>query len=130
VAWTNALHERGRKLEFFSQFKLDFVSQLDCGHDLDSRDVEKPAVPSTVANRQDPVKVDDDGLPITDKRQSGRCVSAAKQNPHRPGIFPALGLRAGSSGGSVCLDSYTVANIFGNTASTSNNDVFGVFTIC
>jgi hypothetical protein len=25
-------------------------------------------------------------------------VSAAKQNPHRPGIAPALGLRAGSDG--------------------------------
>src|SRR5262249_13219933 len=32
----------------------------------------------------------------TDPRgTSGRCVSAAKQNPHRPGIAPALGLRAG-----------------------------------
>jgi hypothetical protein len=29
---------------------------------------------------------------------SGRCVSAAKQNPHRPGIAPALGLRAGGDG--------------------------------
>jgi hypothetical protein len=29
---------------------------------------------------------------------SGRCVSAAKQHPHRPGIAPALGLRAGSNG--------------------------------
>jgi hypothetical protein len=28
-------------------------------------------------------------------KRSGRCVSAAKQNPHRPGIAPALGLRAG-----------------------------------
>jgi hypothetical protein len=27
--------------------------------------------------------------------KSGRCVSAAKQNPHRPGLAPALGLRAG-----------------------------------
>jgi hypothetical protein len=25
---------------------------------------------------------------------------------------------------------YTVSNIDGNTASTSNNDIFGVFTIC
>jgi hypothetical protein len=25
----------------------------------------------------------------------GRCVFAAKQKPHRPGIAPALGLRAG-----------------------------------
>jgi hypothetical protein len=27
--------------------------------------------------------------------KSGRCVSAAKQHPHRPGLAPALGLRAG-----------------------------------
>ena len=26
----------------------------------------------------------------------GRCVSAAKQYPHRPGTAPAFGLRAGS----------------------------------
>jgi hypothetical protein len=35
-----------------------------------------------------------------------------------------------ATGGTVCLDSYTVANIFGNTASTSNDNIFGVFTIC
>jgi hypothetical protein len=33
-------------------------------------------------------------------------------------------------GGSVCLDAFTVANILANSASTSNNNVFGVFTIC
>jgi hypothetical protein len=32
--------------------------------------------------------------------------------------------------GVVCLDAYTLANILGNTASTSNNDIFGSFTIC
>jgi hypothetical protein len=35
-----------------------------------------------------------------------------------------------ASGGTVCLDSYTVKHIFKNTASTSDNDVFGGFTIC
>ena len=35
-----------------------------------------------------------------------------------------------AAGGVVCLDAYTVANILGNTASTSNNDVFGAFSIC
>jgi hypothetical protein len=35
-----------------------------------------------------------------------------------------------ASGGVVCLDAATVANILGNTASTSNNDIFGVYTIC
>src|SRR5262249_49432610 len=31
-------------------------------------------------------------------------------------------------GGTVCLDASPVANIPGNTASTSNNDIFGVYT--
>jgi hypothetical protein len=35
-----------------------------------------------------------------------------------------------ATGGTVCLDAYTVAHILSNTASTSNNDVFGVYTIC
>jgi hypothetical protein len=35
-----------------------------------------------------------------------------------------------ASGGVVCLDLFTSMNITGNTASTSNKDVFGVFTIC
>jgi serine/threonine protein kinase len=29
--------------------------------------------------------------------KNGRCVSAAKQNPHRPGLAPAPGLRAGEA---------------------------------
>jgi hypothetical protein len=35
-----------------------------------------------------------------------------------------------ASGGVVCLDLFTSMNITGNTASTSNNDVFGFFMIC
>jgi hypothetical protein len=35
-----------------------------------------------------------------------------------------------ASGGVGCLDAYTLANVLGNTASTSDNDVFGAFTIC
>jgi hypothetical protein len=35
-----------------------------------------------------------------------------------------------ATGGVACLDLYSVAHIFGNTATTSNNDVFGDFTIC
>jgi hypothetical protein len=33
-------------------------------------------------------------------------------------------------GGTACLDLFTIPNITGNTASTSDNDIFGVFTIC
>jgi hypothetical protein len=33
-------------------------------------------------------------------------------------------------GGSVCLDAFTVAHLFGNEASTSDDEVFGDFTIC
>jgi hypothetical protein len=52
-----------------------------------------------------------------------------------PGSSGSAGLGVGggvyfATGGSVCLDQYTVSNIDGNTASTSNNDIFGVFTIC
>jgi hypothetical protein len=35
-----------------------------------------------------------------------------------------------ASGGVGCPDAYTLANVLGNTASASNNDVFGAFTIC
>ena len=35
-----------------------------------------------------------------------------------------------ASGGVGCLDLFTSLKITGNTASTSNDDVFGVFTIC
>jgi hypothetical protein len=35
-----------------------------------------------------------------------------------------------ATGGTVCLDSFTVANISGNTVFSSDNNVFGVFIIC
>src|SRR5205823_11865514 len=35
---------------------------------------------------------------LVDLNKSGRCGSAAKQSPHRPGISRAPGLRAGSDG--------------------------------
>ena len=35
-----------------------------------------------------------------------------------------------ADGGSVCLDALTIANILANSASTSDNDVFGAFAIC
>ncbi|HJT36112.1 MAG TPA: hypothetical protein VJ783_29085 [Pirellulales bacterium] len=35
-----------------------------------------------------------------------------------------------ASGGVVCLDLFTSMDIVGNTASTSNDDAFGVFAIC
>jgi hypothetical protein len=44
-----------------------------------------------------------------------------------PGVGGGLYL---APGGVVCLDAYTLANTLGNTASTSNKDVFGAFTIC
>jgi hypothetical protein len=49
------------------------------------------------------------------------------------GGSPGQGIGGGAcfaAGGTVCLDAFTVANISGNTAATSDNDVFGVFTIC
>lgn len=35
-----------------------------------------------------------------------------------------------AAGGSVCLDTETVVMIFGNTSSSSDNDIFGSYTIC
>jgi hypothetical protein len=35
-----------------------------------------------------------------------------------------------ADGGVVCLDAYTQAHMTKNHASTSNDDVFGDFTIC
>jgi hypothetical protein len=49
------------------------------------------------------------------------------------GGSPGQGIGGGAyfaAGGTVCLDAATLADIYGNTASTSNNDVFGLFTIC
>jgi hypothetical protein len=45
-------------------------------------------------------------------------------------MSPLTGLMAACGNALVRLDQYTVSNIEGNTASTSNNDIFGVFTIC
>jgi hypothetical protein len=49
------------------------------------------------------------------------------------GGAPGLGEGGGlylASGGTVCLDLFTSTNISANIASTSDSDVFGVFTIC
>jgi hypothetical protein len=62
---------------------------------------------------------------ISDNQATGGV--AAQRRQRRPGHWRRLFFVAG---GSVCLDSFTVANIFGNTASMSDNDVFVVFTIC
>jgi hypothetical protein len=35
-----------------------------------------------------------------------------------------------ATGGVVCLDLFTSMNITGNTASTTDDDIFGIFTIC
>jgi hypothetical protein len=35
-----------------------------------------------------------------------------------------------ADGGAACLDAFTIANVFGNIASTSDIDIFGVYTIC
>jgi hypothetical protein len=40
-------------------------------------------------------RVEQEGIWKAEATQSGRCGSAAKLNPHRPDIAPALGLRAG-----------------------------------
>ncbi len=62
---------------------------------------------------------------ITDNRASGGA--AGDGGSAGSGIGGGLYLEAG---GSVCLDAFTIAHLFGNHASTSDDDVFGNFTIC
>jgi hypothetical protein len=66
---------------------------------------------------------------------TGSTVTAnqATGGAARAGGRTGLGEGGGAyfaSGGSVCLDMFTKKHISGNTASTSDNDVFGVFTTC
>jgi hypothetical protein len=35
-----------------------------------------------------------------------------------------------ADGGTVCLDAFTIAHVFGDHASTSDDDIFGTFTTC
>jgi hypothetical protein len=62
---------------------------------------------------------------ITDNQANGGATGSGGSAGQ--GVGGGLYLAAG---GVACLDAYTLANILGNTASTSNNDIFGVFTTC
>jgi len=65
------------------------------------------------------------GSTITDNLATGGAAGA--------GGSTGIGMGGGAyfeSGSIVCLDSATLAAIFGNLASTSDDDVFGDFTIC
>jgi hypothetical protein len=65
------------------------------------------------------------GCTISDNRAVGGAAGTSGGAGHGTGggVYFA-------SGGSVCLDAFTIADIFGNTASTSNNDIFGGYTPC
>jgi hypothetical protein len=65
------------------------------------------------------------GSTITDNQASGGTAGAG--GSAGSGIGGGLYLEAG---GSVCLDEFTIAHLFGNDASTSDDDVFGDYTIC
>jgi hypothetical protein len=65
----------------------------------------------------------------------GSTLSDNQATGGAPGSGGSAGQGVGGGGylapgGVVCLDLDTVANIFGNTASASNHDLFGVFTTC
>jgi hypothetical protein len=65
------------------------------------------------------------GSTITDDQATGGAAGS--------GGSAGQGVGGGAyfaAGGTVCLDAYTLANLLGNTASTSNNDIFGSYTIC
>jgi hypothetical protein len=62
-------------------------------------------------------------------------ISANQAEGGSAGAGGSAGLGEGgglylADGGIACLDFVTSANVIGNTASTSNKDIFGVFTIC
>jgi hypothetical protein len=62
---------------------------------------------------------------ITDNRATGGAAE--------PGASAGSGIGGGlylEAGGSVCLDAFTIAQLFGNHASTSDDDLLGHFTIC
>ena len=65
----------------------------------------------------------------------GSTITANQADGGAAGAGGSAGLGKGgglylTDGGIACLDFFTSVNIFGNTASTSDNDIFGVFTIC
>jgi hypothetical protein len=65
------------------------------------------------------------GSTIIDNRATGGAAGNGGSAGQGIGGGAYLG-----GGGTVRLDLFTSLNIFSNTASTSNNDIFGVFTIC
>jgi hypothetical protein len=74
-----------------------------------------------------------DGLSILTILLSTITANTATGGAAGTGGSAGQGIGGGAyfaSGGSVCLDASTVANILRNIASTSNNDVFGVYTTC
>ena len=61
-----------------------------------------------------------------DRRRTAPTTRHAERRQRRPGVGGA----DLAPGGVVCFDPFTSANVTANTASTSNNDVFGDFSIC
>jgi hypothetical protein len=77
---------------------------------------------------------DNAGTPAT-LTVTGSTITDNQATGGNPGSGGGAGQGIGggvyfATGGVVCLDQYTVSNIDGNIASTSNNDLFGVFTTC
>jgi hypothetical protein len=64
------------------------------------------------------------GSTITDNQATG---GAAGSGSAGSGVGGGLYL---APGGSACLDAFTIAHVFGNHASTNDDDVFGNYTIC
>jgi hypothetical protein len=65
----------------------------------------------------------------------GTLIIGNQANGGAAGSGGSTGLGEGgglylTNGGIACLDLFTSANVVGNTASTSSNDIFGVYTIC
>ena len=66
---------------------------------------------------------------------TGSTITANQADGGAAGTGGSAGLGEGgglylTDGGVACLDVFTSANVSGNTASTSNDDIFGIFTSC
>jgi hypothetical protein len=77
------------------------------------------------SNAGTPATLTISGSTITDNQDA--CGAAGSDGSAGQGLGGGVYF---ASGGVVCLDLFTSMNITGNTASTSNDDVFGVFAIC
>ncbi len=74
-----------------------------------------------------------DGRSTLEARGSTIIDNQASGGAAEDGASAGSGVGGGlylEPGGTACLDEFTIAHLFGNEASTSDDDVYGAYTIC